>query len=163
MIIVMETIRTIGVSICVTAAVTAIFSMLAPDSKFDKVLKFAISLFFLTGLISPFVSGGLDFHVVMELGETQVAQQELSESVQSQFGALAEKKLAASLEKMLAAEGISVRKVTVTIHIDDVGSVSISRLEIILAEGQSESGAAAAIRRETGITPEVAVESGKPG
>lgn len=156
----METIRAIGMSVCITAVVTGIFSMLVPDARLEKVLKFAISLFFLTGLVTPFASGGLEFHVDLEELTAPAARQELNDAVGAQFLPLAEQQLAAGVENVLAAKGIPVKKVTVSIHIDGTERVSINRIEILLPKGAEEqAGSAAAVtRQETGIDPDVFVE-----
>lgn len=156
----MEAVRTIGMSVCVTAAVTGIFSMLLPDAGFDKVLKFAISLFFLTGLAAPFASGKLEFHMESVEWEPPVVQQELSGRLMNQFSMLAEQQLAAGVENALSAQGIPTKKVKASIHIDEAGSVSITRLEVFLPKGEEENAekAAAAALQETGIAPDVFVE-----
>lgn len=149
----METIRTIGISICVTAVVTAIFSMLLPDSRFDRVLKFAISLFFLTGVISPFVSGQLDFRVSSEELELPDAPSGLEQQVEQQFSALAAHQLEAGIDFQLQTQGIEAEKVAVFIHIEPGQSVSISRITIQL--GPEDSG------RETEVQEIVRLQTGQ--
>lgn len=154
----MEAVRFIGTSICITAVITSIFSMLVPDTRLDKVLKFAISLFFLTGLISPFLSEGLDFHVDLSLQQSSVQPESMEQAVQSQFSALAQRNLESALTTLLKQEGLPVRKVETTIHIDEQDGISITKVTV--SPGMRITPAQAAqiqeiVKRETGILPEV--------
>lgn len=153
----MDGIRMIGMSVCVTAAVTALFSMLVPDGKMDKVLKFGISLFFLTGLISPFVSGKLDFHVDVDLPTGTATQQNMSRAVESQFTGMAERNLSAAIERLLLREGFNVKKVELRIHIDEQGGVFMEQMQITVpkAESAEVEKIQAVVQREIGFTPEV--------
>ena len=159
----METIRMLGMTICVTAVVTALFSMLVPNSNNERVLKFAVSLFFLTGLVSPFAAGGLDFHIDLGELEPPAAQAELSGAVGEQFCSLAERNVAAAVEKVLLAEGLPPKKVAAQINIGADGSISITRMEVLLpAELSGETARAAlVVQRETGIRPDVVVAEEK--
>lgn len=154
----MESIRFIGTSICITAVVASIFSMLVPDSRLDKVLKFAISLFFLTGLVSPFLSGGLDFHVDLAPAQSSASVERMEDAVQTQFVALAQRRVESAVEEVLRQEGLPVRKVETVIHIDGSGGISITNVKV--SPGESITAAQAeqikeVVKRETGIHPEV--------
>ena len=108
----MEGIRMIGMSICVTAAATSLFSMLIPDAKLERVLKFAISLFFLISLAAPFASwkgDGLGFSLE-GLPDSSWRQAGLESAVQSQFAGLAERRLSALMEEALLREGSGRKK-----------------------------------------------------
>lgn len=157
----MDTIRTIAMSLCVTAVITAIFSMLVPNAKFDKALKFAISLFFLTGLISPFLSNRLDFQ--MELGGTEVpaVEEKMTAATEESFLRIAEQKVAAGVEHALLAEGIPPKKVTVSINIGEDGRISINKLTILLRSDTAGKAASAGeiAERTAGVPPEVVCEA----
>ncbi len=155
----MEGIRMIGMSLCVTAAVTALFSMLVPDNRMEKVLRFAVSLFFLTSLVSPFLSGGLDFHMDLSVPDSAQSDPGLAQSVESQFTGLAEKKVASAVEKALAQEGIPVKKVQVSININEDGGISITKMCITVnGEEHPDTGKIAeTVKREVGFTPEIEI------
>ena len=154
----MESIRLIGTSICFTAVVASIFSMLVPDSRLDKVLKFAISLFFLTGLVSPFLSGGLDFHVDLAPAQSTASAERMEEAVQAQFAALAQRRVESAVAEVLRQEGLPVRKVETAIHIDESDGISITNVKVspgeLITPAQAEQ-IKAVVKRETGIFPEV--------
>ena len=55
----MNTIREIGISICVTAVAAAIFQGLMPKTGLEKTARFILSIFFISCLVVPFTH--LDF------------------------------------------------------------------------------------------------------
>lgn len=130
----METIKLIGTSICVTMIVTAIFFMLVPDKKPEKMLRFSISLFFLTGLISPFVGKSLNFHIDPLLESYEQQEQPLESQISESFATLAAARLERQLEDTLKSEGIIPLKITVSVHIDDSNGISIEQPKIITEE-----------------------------
>ena len=154
-----ETIRMLGLSLCVTAVITAIFTMLMPDAKLEKTVKFAISLFFLTGLAAPFAAGELD--PIFDFSPIQAESQAspLEKQAQEQFLSLAERNLEASLEQLLRAEGVRPQKVDVSIHITEDQRVSIKQVRVTLpaSEEGNRQKAADLLRKETGTEAEVDV------
>lgn len=157
----MEAIRNIGISICISMVVTSIFSMLVPDTKMDKVLKFAISLFFLTSIISPFMTNKINFTMdFSEVSKVQ-ARSNLIDTSNKQFSELAAVNLERSLTKILSSEGVVVQKIVVTINKSETGDISISKLMVYLDEtnenrrGDIEN----IVKREVGITPTITIKS----
>ena len=155
----MEGIRLIGVSICITMVVTSIFSMLTPDSKLDKMLKFSISLFFLTSLISPFVNNKLDFHIdISDITQTQQDKQ-LSQGVASQFITIAIENLEHSVENLLIRKKINPKKVEVLINISEDDSISISKLMVYIEQSDELriQEIEKIVAEEVGFAPQVVV------
>ena len=156
----MEAIRTIAMSICITAVVTSIFSMLVPNASMEKALKFGISLFFLTGLISPFLNNAIDFHIDLDSVKVGTRSQQMTDAVEKQFSSLAGQRVAAAVENVLAAKGIPTKKVTAVVNIGADGSISINDLTVSLDENDriKEQAAKDLILKETGIRPGIVYE-----
>lgn len=155
----MEGIRLIGISICITTVVTSLFSMLTPDSKLDKVLKFAISLFFLTSIISPFVNNKLDFHIDISDVTQNNNTMKLSQSVEKQFLSISKKNIENTLERILAKQSISVKKIEVLININEDNSISINKLMVYIDKKDEKSKYAIQkiVKEETGYAPDVII------
>ncbi len=156
----MEGIRLIGISICVTTVVTSIFSMLTPDSKLDKVLKFAISLFFLTSIISPFVNNKLDFHIDIS-DITQAPQtRELTQRVENQFISIAKSNIENTVENLLLRENISPKKIEVLININEDNSISINKLMVYINKSDEKRKQAIEkiVKEGAGYSPQVKIE-----
>ena len=152
----MDGIVTIGTSICITLVATSIFSMLLPNSQLDKVIKFAISLFFLTSIISPFASTKLNFHLDMDDIDLDMNRTDLQQEVNSQFSTIAGKNLESSIEKMLIYDGIKVEKVSVMINKTDSNDIYISKILIYINENIDDSTKInRLIEKEVGITPTI--------
>lgn len=156
----MDAIRTIAMSICVTAVVTSIFSMLVPNASMEKALKFGISLFFLTGLVSPFLNNRVDFHIDLDSIPTGTANQQMTNAVENQFSSLAGQRVAAAVENVLVTGGIHPKKVTAAVNITEDGSISINNLTVLLEKNEriKEQAAKDLILKETGIKPGIVYE-----
>ncbi|MEG0693225.1 MAG: stage III sporulation protein AF [Oscillospiraceae bacterium] len=155
----MEGIRLIGISICITMVVTSIFSMLTPDSKLDKVLKFSISLFFLTSLISPFVNNKLDFRIdISDITQTNQTR-ELSQSVENQFLSIAMSNIEHTVENLLKRENISPKKVEVLININEDNSISINKLMVYIDKSDEKKKQAVEkiVKDGAGFAPQVVI------
>lgn len=132
----MEGIKTVGAAVCAVTVITAIFSMLAPSKKLDNVLRFSISLFFLTGLISPFFNQRLDFYIG-QLDIDDTFQRSIATEVEDSVLSLARVKLEAFLEKTLEKNGFSSSEVTITLetnHNGDEKNISIKHITVLLNE-----------------------------
>lgn len=155
----MEAIRTIGISLCITVVATTLFSMLLPDGKMDKVVKFAISLFFLTGIISPFFSSELNFRIEVADIIPEQNRTQLVDTMDEQMISLAKVNLENSLERMLTLDGYSVRKIQVEINKSQTNNISISKLMVYIEEETAKSSLQIekTIQKEVGITPSIVV------
>lgn len=155
----METIKAIGFSICITIVVTSIFSMLLPNTKLDKVIKFAISLFFLTGIISPFFSSDLKFHVDIEDVISNQNTTKLDQTFETQFISAAQTNLESSIQRMLKKDGINVIKVEVLINKMNEDNISISKLMVYIDKDTNNSSKKIEeiVKKEVGITPTIII------
>ncbi|MEG2429344.1 MAG: stage III sporulation protein AF [Oscillospiraceae bacterium] len=128
----MEVIKNIGINICITLVITAIFTMLVPNNKLDKILKFSISLFFLASLISPFFNSKLDFHINIDDIITSSPQKNISQKADEQFYQIATKNLEMSIEKLLNQKGIPIKKIKIFINNSDNNSIFINKVIVTL-------------------------------
>lgn len=153
----MEGLQYIGISICITAIVTSIFSMLVPDNHLDKVLKFAISLFFLTGIISPFANNKLNFRIEMEDIIDAPSSHELSASMENQFVTIASRNIEAQAEKILNKNNIFPKKIEIFINITEDDSISINKMMVYIKKdsGENQQTIKTLIKDEMGITPQI--------
>lgn len=156
----MESIQSAAYAICLTLIATGVFTMLMPSNNMEKVLKFAVSLFFLSSIVLPFLRG--DFHFSLDLSQQEqtVDTQPLEAQTTQSFAKLAEHRLETEAENVLTLQGITPKKVEAAIHIGDDNCITISTLTITLhaadflqAESVKES-----IAEEVGLTPEIIIE-----
>lgn len=142
----MDGLRYIGISICTVTAATAIFSMLMPAKKLERVLRFSISLFFLIGLISPFFNKKLDFYIPLDDIELS-AQAPISSKMDESILSLTQTRLEAELERELFKNKISPVKIKAVISTNhNNGENSISIKQLIVTIEQKDSGNTAMIQ-----------------
>ncbi|MFZ2538293.1 MAG: stage III sporulation protein AF [Oscillospiraceae bacterium] len=155
----MEGIRLIGISICITTVVTSIFSMLTPNTKLDKVLKFAISLFFLTSIVSPFVNNKLDFRIdISDITQTPQTR-ELSQSIENQFVSIAKSNIENTVGNLLLRENISSKKIEVLININEDNSISINKLMVYInkSDEKRKQDIEKIVKEGAGFAPQVEI------
>lgn len=151
----MEGIKYIAISICVTAVATAIFTMLIPNGRLEKTLRFAISLFFLASLISPFFNKQLDFRITMAESDYQYYEKNISAEINRQFLSLAQANVQAAIEKALENENISTQGIYVSMNIYEDESISISEIDIVTEEKDKAGRIIDIVYNATGIKPTV--------
>lgn len=155
----MEGIKLIGISICITAVVTSIFSMLVPNGKIDKTLNFAISIFFLTSLVSPFFNSKLNFHVDLTASDQEYAAKNIESEMNKQFLSIAERQLESSLEKSLKEKNIFADKIDLSININADNSISINKVNVWLEkESENIMEIYELIEEATGIAPQILIQ-----
>ena len=130
----MNTLRTIGYAICVTLVVTSIFLMLLPSGKMAKIVKFAVHLFLLIAILTPFIGQPIDFSSSAEAFTWE--QNETAKSINE----LADEQLLRSFDKSLRLQAEAVfkkyeivpEKIEFSMNVQSDRSIDISKLEILL-------------------------------
>lgn len=163
----MEGIRTIGMSVCAVTVITSLFSMIAPTKKLDNVLRFSISLFFLTGLISPFINQSISFDGIgfyLQAEESQ-SQENGGMSADLADGVLkiSQARLEGELEKVLVKENFSNPDVKITLAVNHIGSeksISIKQLMVLIDKQDEEKAGlvASLFKGQVDISPEVFIK-----
>ncbi len=155
----MDAIKTIGMSICITIIVTSIFSMLLPHTKLDKVIKFSISLFFLTGIISPFFTTELKFNLDIDDIVPEQSAVQLDQTMQNQFISVAQTNLENAVKRMLKNDGINAIKVEVYINKLDKDNISISKLMVYIENDTKASSKKIEdlVKKEVGLVPTIII------
>lgn len=155
----MDSLRIIGGSLCVAMAATAIFAMLVPQSKLDRVVRFAVNLFFLCALVSPFIGGKLSLSADISalLVPAKPSPQQLEQEVDRQFSELAAHNLENSLTRLLELEGIAVQKVDITINKSNTSNIHISKLAVTAdcTDPTTQRKINDLVSREVGLLPEI--------
>ncbi len=129
----MNTIREIGISICVTAVAAAIFQGLIPKSNLEKTIRFVLSVFLLSCLIVPLTQ--LDFS---SLGDSltvfqtddHVKENNLQDTVNQKLTELTEESVAQTMRLTLEENGIEVERIQVETTIEEDNSIMINRVII---------------------------------
>ena len=79
----MDNVKVFALSVCVSLVIGSVLSMIAPNIEKNKIFKVILSVFLLTGLISPLSSIRFDNNISQALENVQVYEEnnELNESI----------------------------------------------------------------------------------
>lgn len=150
----MEGIRMTAAALCITAVITAVLFMLLPSEKYRGVMKFAVSLFLLCGLIAPFTGGKFSFSFELPQTDTQQRTEETVEAAKSYFTGVIEERLNLTLSEALALKGIEGVKIHVEIHMETDGSIIIDRITALDFASEDRPAIQAYIEEQTGVSPD---------
>lgn len=132
MVIDMETIRSIGASVCITMIVTGIFSILIPGKAMEKTVQMAVGLFFLASIVLPIANGDWKGFMSVQSTREEVSLPDLEQTVEQNMIELTQEQLCEQAKALLGAEGITAKQVSVTVHIDGDNSITITEILIVL-------------------------------
>lgn len=134
----MDTIRQIATSICITMVATGIFSMLVPNRSMQKTLKFTISLFFLCCVVIPFVDAEIEWESLAAGASTdEQVSVSYEEQVNKQLLEMTKSNLSENIRQELERSGIEAENVVVSAHIDEMNSISINEINLVLRSGDA--------------------------
>lgn len=150
----MDGIRMTATALCITAVITAVLFMLLPSEKYRGVMKFAVSLFLLCGLIAPFTGGDFSFSFDLPQTNTQDRTEKTVEAAQSYLAGMVEERLSLSLEQALALKGTKGVKIRADIHMEEDGSILIDRITVLDCDEDDRSAVHAYIKEQTGVSPD---------
>lgn len=150
----MDGIRMTATALCITAVITAVLFMLLPSEKYRGVMKFAVSLFLLCGLIAPFTGGGFSFSLDLPQTDTQDRTEKTVEAAQSYLAGMVEERLSLSLEEALALKGTKGVKIRADIHMEEDGSIFIDRITVLDCDEDDRPAVHAYIKEQTGVSPD---------
>ena len=144
-------------AICVTVIAGTIYSILIPNNKMEKTVKFTISLFFLASIILPFVNGSLDIDIISDIAVPAIGIQ--ADNDEGMI-ALAEKKIDAELLGILNSNKTFPKKVETNININETNCISISNVVVTLdsTDEKSSKKVEKLIKKEVGKTPKILYE-----
>lgn len=115
-----------AMTICITLAGAALFSMLVPNSSMKKVATFSINLFLLTSLISPIITSPpeFDFSVISEQPEEN---EELNQLIDQQVDRQAEIMLEQNCKQLFEENGTKIDQIKISINrTEETPSVEVS-------------------------------------
>lgn len=114
--------------------------MLLPDGKLDNVIKFAITLFFLTSIVTPFIDSdlNLDFKSLTQeisLETNKTLEKELSNT----FIQIAKSYIEEDINDNLIKNNIPIKKVSISINILSDSSIYIEKVKIYITSKEEDN------------------------
>lgn len=130
----MDSIRNIAASLCIALVITCIFTMLLPGKGWNQFARFAVRLFFLLCLVTPFLGGGgkLDFDADQYFSGQEERQKDLAQLTQRQLQESFEENLRRAAWEILTRNGIAPEKIQVETYISPDQHIDIISLNVTL-------------------------------
>lgn len=153
-------IKSIVTMVCLTLIITGIFSILVPKSSMERVMKFAISLFFLAGVVIPIAKGEFKFSFDTQQIKATEYQTKIKENTKDTITILSEKKLESKIKSLLQENNINCTKVDINIHINKNDSIDISKFIVTLSKDSNLDlmTVERLIVKEVGVKPKIIIE-----
>lgn len=157
----MEGIRAIALSLCATVVITAILFLLLPSEKFRGVLKFSVGLFFLCGILSPFVQEDLSFSFNLPVSSQTAPAVQTTAAAFGYLIELVETNVEQSLYTAAEQQGCEADRIEVEAHIEEDGSIYIDQIIAQPNNPQNESALKECIHTHTGVLPKIVSYKGE--
>lgn len=148
----MDGVKSVLLCICLLTVATGILKILIPETKFKTQISFLVSCIFAISLISSFdevsVFTSFDF---TNLQKTEVI--DFSEKLSEQVRVESAKAVRLKVEELLKNNDFSFQKVYVIAHINGAFCISITEIEILFSDTETEDRVKKAIElvsREVG-------------
>ncbi|MBE6879567.1 MAG: hypothetical protein E7490_01855 [Ruminococcaceae bacterium] len=148
----MDDVKSVLLGICLLTVATGILKILIPETKFKTQISFLVSCIFAISLISSFdevsVFTSFDF---TNLQKTEVI--DFSEKLSEQVRVESAKAVRLKVEELLKNNDFSFQKVYVFAHINGAFCISITEIEILFSDTETEDRVKKAIElvsREVG-------------
>lgn len=158
----MEALRKIVIIACLLAIAIAIVDMLYPSKKFDKQVHLIFSLIFLIGIITPFLSGSVNFNL-SDISTVEQSQNyvEIQDNVNKQYVSTIESNISCSLSTLLNQNQINIKEISTKVNIAEDNSISISKVNIACNNINDNQKILNLIQSEVGQEVNVVINQGE--
>lgn len=120
--------------LCVAAIAITLIELLMPSGKMEKTVRFALGAFMICMVASPLLSLFNDIDFNFESSEDVALN--IDESISSDTYELAKDNIESLVTTLLSQNGISPKKVEVSMDINEDTGIDISKIIIYLDKGQ---------------------------
>lgn len=145
-----------AITVCVTMIGGALFSLLVPSNNLQRVVKFTLSLFFVSALVTPFLTDLPD----IDLSPIEYAaadNDELSSLVEEETVKQAENILKEGLTAVFEQNGYKISDIAIHINSEE----ETTQITVIIPQDEWEyiPQMEQLVKSETGISPQILCES----
>lgn len=157
----MEAIKQWAICITLSAVAGAIIYVLSPKGATEKAVKTVISLFIITAILSPFISGkGIKLDVSFsESPGYSVNVKQLQEKINDQLKNSAGEEIKKKIETILKDFGVTGGQIVVSTDINKKGSIFIKETSVMIPRKYSSLSKEIKdkIKKDTGLDAEIKV------
>lgn len=147
----MEDIQKIILISCVLAIGISVADMLCPGKKYEKQMKLIFSLIFLTGLVTPIISGDVHFSTIVSLSLHESSEySNIENSVYEIYCSNIKRNIENNLINVLSIKQIKLKEIDVNINIKSDKSIFINEVTIIPENIEDKVAIEDTVRNEVG-------------
>lgn len=132
----MDAVRDWALSVCAASVCGGIVYLLSPSGSLEKVLKIAVSVFFLTCLLSPVITDWRDININGE--SFSISQDKNAQEYQNIYQHQVLEECRKSIRKLtydiLAENSLAAQKIEAIINIGGDNSIIIKQIELYMDE-----------------------------
>lgn len=139
----MQFLKQWAISVCASGIIGTVFSMIAPKGSMDKILKLMISVFILTSMIVPFMTGeNIEFEDFFDTSSKQaVSEDDLWQKSNELTLQTTQRSVEQSIRDFLVTKNCTECEVVVSLSVDENNYVSIESAELYLTESDQNRSA----------------------
>lgn len=156
----MDWIRDFSLSICITIIISIIYSMLVPKGNMEKTVRFTLSVFFLTCLVSPFITNPPQFNLDLDrFASTQnIEDYEVVKSTIEEYKNGTEKIMSIKLGEKLRELEFRVTKIEVEVDLNfETQAIKVNSIKLVGDKTQEsrKMELEKVVKSELGVVPEI--------
>ncbi|MBQ8515737.1 MAG: stage III sporulation protein AF [Ruminococcus sp.] len=149
----MESLKMVVLSASALSLMIGMVQAIKPSGKYDRQLRLFTAGLMLLGVLAPLLEGVQEISPDWEDASAAAEQaQELEEESEEQMLLLAQEEVAQVLQQELAQQAVPCSRLSVEMHIEETGRISISSVSVVSTKPEE---AEAAIRQYFGKDVEI--------
>ena len=151
----MEVIRKIGASICIVSVVTVIFTMIIPENKSEKAIRFIVGLFFLVSVAALIFKSDFKLNIKFDIDKIKNSSNTVEAATENALKNLIEKNLSNKLSEVLMQNNIKAEKIQISVNITEENSISINSIVLYIKKEDEglRSTILSIVKQHTEIVP----------
>lgn len=130
----MTGLSTLPVVLCVLCACSGMFSLLIPQKRTKRILRFILGLFLLSTILSAFLNAANSIDLSLNINEEQYSENRYDEEYISAIARQTAENLISLSDELLKAEGIEAEDIRLSVKISDDNRIYIDRVDIYINE-----------------------------
>ena len=130
----MTGLSTLPVVLCVLCAGSGMFSLLIPQKRTKRILRFILGLFLLSTILSAFLNAADSIDLSLNINEEQYSDNRYDEEYISAIARQTAENLISLSDELLKAEGIEAEDIRLSVKISDDNRIYIDRVDIYINE-----------------------------
>lgn len=158
----MKGIREWATIICLAALAAAMLQSLVPNGSMERMAKFVIGAFVICALISPLTKVIPQLNLNLKADRQPSGNTKLESTMDNQIQSAAEQSITNLVTAQLNSMHIKCKNVTVNMDTNENGSISISKVIVVLQKENAADcqKASASLEKSLGLKMEVVSDGG---